>query len=110
MKALALIILSSFLHTHDGLHDDWLKSLRNGNKQSCCVGSEAFSVQDPDWEMNGTIGTYRVRQSTQHQWLTVPKEALVTDVNRLGTAMVWPTYDASGTWTSIRCFMPGSAI
>jgi hypothetical protein len=95
---------------HDGVHDDWLKTLKNGNNVSCCDGSDAYSVVEPDWEMmHGEDAVhYRVRQSTKHGWMLVADKAVITDVNKIGVAKVWPTIDASGLWTSIRCFLPGS--
>ena len=110
MKAFFLVFLALASPTlaHDGQHDDWLKTLKNGNKIACCDGSDAFSVLDPDWEI--AKDSYRVRQSLQHTWIVVDPTQVVTEKNVTGVAKVWPTLDASGTWTSIRCFLPGSGI
>lgn len=85
--------------------DNWFKGLKNGHNQSCCDGSDALSILEPDWDM--ADNHYRVRQSPRHQWLVVPHENLVKEKNKAGVAKVWPTIDAAGTWTTIRCFLPG---
>jgi len=41
------------------------------------------------------------------QWFVVPDEAVVTEPNRFGPAVVWPYNDRYGN-TQIRCFMPGA--
>jgi hypothetical protein len=50
-------------------------------------------------------GHYRVR--IYGQWFVVPDEAVVTEPNRFGPAVVWPYNDRYGN-TQIRCFMPGA--
>lgn len=102
---LTTLLLISPVLAHDGKHDEWMKKLKNGNNIACCVASEAFSVDDPDWEIHKD--NYRVRQSPKHNWIVVNPKEVVTEKNILGVAKVWPTLDASGTWTSIRCFLPG---
>lgn len=106
--AVMFLLTPVFAHEH-GQKDAALLALKNGDKVDCCDGSEAFSVIEPDWEI--TKDCYRVRQSPQHQWLYVrcPNE-IVTEKNKWGVAKVWPTVDASGTWTTVRCFLPGSGI
>ena len=52
-------------------------------------------------------GSYRVR--LQGEWVVVPDEALVTEPNRFGPAVMWPYLDASGA-TQIRCFLPGTGV
>jgi hypothetical protein len=108
LVVVVILIVLSPAFAHDGVHDEWLKKLKNGNGIACCESSEAFSVDDPDWEISKD--RYRVRQSPQHQWIDVSPTEVVTEKNILGVAKVWPTIDASGTWTSIRCFLPGDGI
>ena len=50
-------------------------------------------------------GRYRVR--LHGEWITVPENALVTEPNKYGPAVVWPYMDANGA-TQIRCFLPGA--
>ena len=82
----------------------WFDQLASG-KGLCCSFADGFSVQDVDWETQD--GSYRVR--LQGEWVVVPDEALVTEPNRFGPAVVWPYLDASGA-TQIRCFLPGTGV
>jgi hypothetical protein len=80
----------------------WFDSLASG-KGLCCSFADGFSVQDVDWDAQG--GHYRVR--IYGQWLVVPDDAVVTEPNRFGPAVVWPYNDRYGN-TQIRCFIPGA--
>jgi hypothetical protein len=60
------------------------------------------AVSDVDWE--SLDGHYRVR--LENNWIDVPDEALITEPNRAGRTMVWPSRDDGKIF--IRCFMPGS--
>jgi len=79
----------------------WFDSLRSG-KGPCCSDADGSAVSDVDWETAG--GHYRVR--IDGEWILVPDEAVITEPNRIGRAMVWPIKGYLGV--SIRCFMPGS--
>src|SRR5215475_1098195 len=79
----------------------WFESLRSG-KGPCCSDADGSAVSDVDWETAG--GHYRVR--IDGEWINVPDEAVITEPNRIGRAMVWPIRGYLGV--SIRCFMPGS--
>ena len=76
----------------------------------CFSDADGSVVEDADWESKS--GHYRVRvpkapRSREMIWVDVPDEAVVTEPNRVGRTMVWPTYIGGGLgW--IRCFMPGS--
>ena len=101
------------VHAHDHEHlelNKWFDSLKSG-KGPCCDGTDAVHVADPDWETKD--GHYRVRIDVSSEkgkvdmeWLDVPDEAVITEPNRIGRAMVWPIKGYLGV--SIRCFMPGS--
>jgi hypothetical protein len=39
--------------------------------------------------------------------IPVPDDAVVTEPNKFGPSVVWPSMDAEGA-TRIRCFLPGS--
>jgi hypothetical protein len=80
----------------------WFDRLASG-KGLCCSFADGFSVQDVDWDTQD--GHYRVR--IYGQWLVVPDDAVVTEPNRFGPAVVWPYNDRYGN-TQIRCFMPGA--
>lgn len=94
---------------------DQLKS-RNG---LCCSDADGWALSGVDWESRS--GKYRVRipktrwLPTKEQrepppevelvWFDVPDDAVITEPNRAGRAMVWPAY---GYWgIKIVCFMPG---
>ena len=80
----------------------WFDRLAS-EKGLCCSFADGVSVQDVDWETQD--GHYRVR--IYGQWLVVPDDAVVTEPNRFGSAVVWPYNDRYGN-TQIRCFMPGA--
>ena len=80
----------------------WFDRLASG-KGLCCSFADGVSVQDVDWDTQD--GHYRVR--IYGQWLVVPDDAVVTEPNRFGPAVVWPYNDRYGN-TQIRCLMPGA--
>ena len=89
------------------LHD-WFEHLAS-RKGLCCSFADGYVVQDADWESKD--GRYRVRvprtpDSESGVWVEVPDEAVITEPNKAGRTMVWPSYTYQGV--SIRCFMPGS--
>jgi hypothetical protein len=79
----------------------WFEGLRSG-KGPCCSDADGSALSDVDWETKA--GHYRVR--IDGEWVDVPDEAVITEPNRIGRAMVWPIRGYLGL--SIRCFMPGS--
>jgi hypothetical protein len=80
----------------------WFDALKSGNGL-CCSFADGLTVEDVDWDVHD--GHYRVR--LDGKWVAVPDNAVITEPNRYGRAVVWPYQDASGV-TQIRCFMPGS--
>lgn len=80
----------------------WFDKLASG-KGLCCSFADGFKIDDVDWDTQG--GSYRVR--IKGQWIVVPDNAVVTEPNKYGPAVVWPYQDAAGV-TQIRCFIPGS--
>jgi hypothetical protein len=81
---------------------EWFDRLASGNGL-CCAFADGVSLQDVDWDTQE--GHYRVR--IRGEWLVVPDDAIVTEPNRFGPAVVWPYNDRYGN-TRIRCFMPGA--
>jgi hypothetical protein len=69
----------------------------------CCSFADGFKVENVDWDTED--GRYRVR--LHGEWITVPENAVVTEPNKYGPAVVWPYMDANGA-TQIRCFLPGA--
>ena len=88
-------------YANEPLHA-WFDQLASG-KGLCCSFADGFSIQDVDWDTQD--GRYRVR--LHGEWIIVPENALVTEPNRFGPAVVWPYTDAEGA-TQIRCFLPGA--
>ena len=80
----------------------WFDQLASRNGL-CCSFADGFSVQDVDWDTQD--GNYRVR--LYGEWILVPDDAVVTEPNKFGPAVVWPYMDAKGV-TQIRCFLPGA--
>lgn len=103
-------------HDHDHPEwDDFLRSLTNQRNGSCCDGSEAFSVSNPDWDTTTNEDyPYKVflKGSKGSVWVMVPRFAVVKQNNKIGVAKVWPVLaDDEGNAYEIpliRCFMPGS--
>lgn len=90
----------------------WFDSLRSG-KGPCCSDADGSALSDVDWEAPGQTNNktthYRVR--IEGKWFEVPDDAVITEPNRAGKAMVWPVYLRGPTqefMVNIRCFMPGS--
>jgi hypothetical protein len=88
-------------YANEPLHA-WFDQLASG-KGLCCSFADGFSIQDVDWDTRN--GRYRVR--IQGEWVEVPENAVVTEPNRYGPAVVWPYKDTDGI-TQIRCFLPGA--
>jgi hypothetical protein len=107
-SACAVVVLVMMLvaaHAHDHNRPElngWFKSLQSG-KGPCCDGSDALSIDDPDWQNDN--GHYRVR--LEDEWVEVPDDAVITEPNRAEHALVWP-YRRDGKLNQIRCFMPGT--
>jgi hypothetical protein len=80
----------------------WFDQLASG-RGLCCSFADGFRVEDVDWDTQD--GHYRVRLSGE--WIVVPDNAVVTEPNKFGPAVVWP-YMSSDGQTQIRCFLPGS--
>ena len=102
--ALVALLLCSSAFAHDGIHDDWFKSLQNRQGISCCDGADALRIEDPDWDIAGQ--NYRVRLGGV--WQAVPPERVVSRKNIVGFAIVWP-YVEDGV-QKVRCFLPGPVV
>lgn len=79
----------------------WFDHLRS-SKGLCCSFADGIAIQDVDWDTDGTH--YRVR--IEGVWVVVPDDAVITEPNRFGPAVVWPYWLSTGI--AIRCFMPGA--
>lgn len=116
---ISLVVLAlaiSRAYPHDELHPElnqWMKSLTNQRKGMCCDGSDALHLRDVDWEtQNKEHSHYRVRlpassPDDKHMvWVDVDDDMVVTEPNKDGSTLVWPTYGYAGV--HITCFLPGS--
>jgi hypothetical protein len=110
----AIVILTT---TH-GLHirDDgryatsplksWFEHL-SSKKGLCCSFADGVVVEDPDWMpvSEGAKPRVQYRVRINGPWIDVPDDAVITELNPIGKAMVWVVMGDFGM--SIRCFMPG---
>jgi hypothetical protein len=80
----------------------WFDRLASGNGL-CCSFADGFRVDDVDWDTQDSH--YRVR--LHGEWIVVPDNAVVTEPNKFGPAVVWPYMGTDGQ-TEIRCFLPGA--
>ncbi|MGD0026112.1 MAG: hypothetical protein ABSC37_16090 [Xanthobacteraceae bacterium] len=84
----------------------WFDGLASG-KGPCCSFADGRKIEDVDWDtQRGPDGKVRYRVRLDSQWIVVADDAVVTEPNRFGPAVVWP-YQADGR-TQIRCFIPGA--
>jgi hypothetical protein len=123
LTGVALGILSGYLIGHAHARDSgqwgdqsselraWFNKLASG-KGLCCSFADGETVEDVDWDTGGSNkdtqgegGHYRVRLNGQ--WISVPDDAVVTEPNKFGPAVVWPYVDGNGE-TKVRCFLPGA--
>jgi len=85
--------------------DGWYQGLKSPSGGSCCDGSDAASVLDPDWDTTGDPAyPYRVR--LEGEWIRVPEGRVVHEANKAGVAKVWPIYENGKP--AVRCFLKGS--
>jgi hypothetical protein len=80
----------------------WFDRLASG-RGLCCSFADGLNVENVDWGTQD--GHYRVR--LHGEWIVVPDDAVVTEPNKFGRAVVWPYMGADGQ-TQIRCFLPGA--
>lgn len=87
----------------------WFDQLASG-KGLCCSFADGVAIEDVDW---GTEQVTLAGESIITYWvmlnghkIVVPPEAVVTEPNKFGQAVVWPYQD--GDVTKIRCFIPGA--
>lgn len=90
---------------------EWWNALGSG-KGLCCSFADGQCVEDVDWDTQrsaaaGDDGEIHYRVRLNGQWIDVPPDAVVTEPNKFGPAVVWPYQDGDGV-TQIRCFLPGA--
>lgn len=109
---LAVLVFCVYVATPAAARDDghyaneplhaWFDQLGSG-RGLCCSFADGRAIEDVDWDSQD--GHYRVR--LQGEWVIVPEDAVVTEPNKFGRAVVWPYMNTKGV-TQIRCFLPGA--
>ena len=95
------LLLCSPALAHDTGHpelNEWFNRLQSG-RGLCCSFADGSAVSDVDWE--SLDGHYRVR--LENNWIDVPDEALITEPNRAGRTMVWPSRDDGKILSGASC-------
>lgn len=124
---LAVVLCGVAFARDDGRYADsplkaWFDQL-SSHKGNCCSFADGISIKDVDWDTkevceNGKSGgdgnsfvpvcTIRYRVNLDGQWILVPDDAVVTEPNRFGPAIVWPYYSGPNNEILIRCFLPSA--
>lgn len=101
--AFVCVAVPALAHDHKRPElDGYFRSLRNTDGAYCCDGTDAISVDDPDWKTENGHNSVKIDGA----WVSVPNSALVTQPNKYGPAVVWPGPTVNGEQT-VRCFMQG---
>ena len=92
--------------------EPWFQSLHNKRGLYCCARADGQPLDDSEWDIKDN--KYRI--FLQGEWIVVPDDAVLSDPNKFGKAIVW-LHDyadiVSGdvhTITRIQCFIPGSGV
>lgn len=85
---------------------EWFDGLKSRIGSRCCSDADGQRIDDPDWKL--TEKGYVVRIKPGGPWHAVPDTAVVSELNKVGYAVVWPVIWPTGN-VEIRCFMPGSS-
>lgn len=80
----------------------WIEGLTDHQGRGCCASADGYSPEEVEWDID--TGAYRVRIGDK--WVVVPDNAVITEANRIGYAVVW--YYLNNGEVTIRCFLPGS--
>jgi len=105
---LMALLLAADAHDHQRPElDEWFRGLESTGGASCCDGSDAFSVMDPEWDVNNDP-EFPFKVKFGGVWLKVPKNAVVKGPNKAGPAQLWPVQDEDGGEPGVRCFLPGA--
>jgi hypothetical protein len=99
---LFLLLTSPSLAHDDGRYANsplkqWFDSLKS-EKGFCCSDAEGKET-----EYDIRLSRYWV--PVNGIWTEVPEDAVITEPNKLGRAMLWVD-----PWQKIRCFIPGSGL
>jgi hypothetical protein len=91
---------------------NWLHGLSSKKSGgSCCNGFDGKPPQA--WVRTSGTGIYgegsHYEVMIEHNWVTVPDDAVITEPNKFGAAVVWYSTSHNGEHTNfnIKCFLPG---
>lgn len=102
VAAIGALVRVAGAHDHSRPElNGWLKSLYSKSKTWCCDGNDHDPIDA--WEANGT----RYRVKFRGIWFEVPDDAVVTEPNKTGDALLWMD---KGITLKPRCFMPGALM
>ena len=70
-----------------------------------------LSVTERSWRRHKLLNTRLLwlEQGENGEWIVVPNNAVVSEPNKFGPAVVWPYMGTDGQ-TQIRCFLPGTGV
>jgi hypothetical protein len=98
----------------------WFNQL-GSKKGLCCSFADGVKIENVDWDAaifdgamhyrvrvcdHGPSGTDTWEDCKPKTWVVVPDNAVVTEPNRFGPAVVWPYINLGQA--QIRCFLPGA--
>lgn len=110
--AMVFVLISAAIARDNGQYGDvpqhtrdWIRTLKTPltPNSTCC--DIADGNRDILWKSEG--GNYRVQVAGV--WLPVPPEAVITEPNRLGYAVVWTRPGDRGEQV-VKCFIPGAML
>ena len=108
-------------HVHDRPDlNSWFDKLASG-KGLCCSFADGKEITDVSWDQHCESTRSIDGKDSQHcvyrvflsnifgknpRWVDVPEDAVITEPNKYGPAMVWPYY--MDDEPEVRCFLPGA--
>ena len=90
----------------------WFEALKNKDGLVCCARADGHPLDESEWDIKGD--SYRV--FLKGEWIVVPDDAVISDPNKFGKAIVWVWPQEVLAWGGapagnfIRCFIPGSGV
>jgi hypothetical protein len=93
--------------------NNWFAGLRNMRGDYCCLGDEATTILNADWDTKRAAdGTVEYRVHLDGDWVVVPYYSVVPAPNLYGRTAVWTIYyEMQGRRVvHIACFLPGAGM
>src|SRR5947208_6687954 len=97
-----------WLHEHFRLSGNRLAARKASDQSLARIPSAkpVSTLRNACLPVGAGAGDKRATGSIDGEWIDVTDEAVITEPNLVGRAMVWPLRGYLGT--TVRCFMPGS--